>query len=79
VSVIFAAFFAIRGLPFSREAFLQYYPRRVFTMHVVKTLKRIGLAFAATAAALTYVWVAAVRAAPGVRRRKAEARARRRG
>ncbi len=48
-------------------------------MHVVKKLERIGLAVAATTAALAYVWVAAVRAVPGVRRRKAEARARRRG
>ena len=48
-------------------------------MHDVQKLKRIGLAFAAAMAALVYVWVAAVRAAPGVRRRKAEARARRRG
>jgi len=45
---------------------------------VVKMLKRIGLAVAATLAALVYVWVAAVRAVPGVRQRKAAARARRR-
>jgi hypothetical protein len=45
----------------------------------VTTLRRIGLALAAAVGALLYVWVAAVRAAPGVRRRKAEARARRRG
>jgi hypothetical protein len=47
-------------------------------MHVVRTLRRIVLALAAAVAALVYVWVAAVRAAPGVRRRKAEARAARR-
>jgi hypothetical protein len=47
-------------------------------MHDVKTLKRIALAFAAAVAAILYVWVAAVRAVPGVRRRKAEARERRR-
>ena len=47
-------------------------------MHGVKMLKRIGLALAAAVAALVYVWVAAVRAVPGVRRRKAEARERRR-
>ncbi len=47
-------------------------------MHHVKTLKRIALALAAAVAALLYVWVTAVRAVPGVRRRKAEARARRR-
>ena len=47
-------------------------------MHDVKTLKRIALVVAAAVAALLYIWVAAVRAVPGVRRRKAEARARRR-
>jgi len=47
------------------------------TMHDVKKVKRILLALAVAAAALAYVWVAAVRAVPGVRRRKAEARARR--
>ncbi len=47
-------------------------------MHVVRTLKRLALALAALVAALTYVWVAAVRAVPGVRRRKDEARNRRR-
>jgi hypothetical protein len=46
-------------------------------MHVVRTLKRLALAFGALVAAVTYVWVAAVRAVPGVRRRKADARARR--
>ena len=48
-------------------------------MQDMKTLKRVALALAALVAALTYVWFAAVRAVPGVRRRKAEARARRRG
>ena len=48
-------------------------------MHDMTTIKRVALAFAAVVAALVYVWVAAVRAVPGVRRRKAEARARRRG
>jgi hypothetical protein len=48
-------------------------------MHAMKTLKRAALALGAVVAALTYVWIAAVRAVPGVRRRKAEARARRRG
>jgi hypothetical protein len=47
-------------------------------MHHVKMLKRIALALVAAVAALVYVWVAAVRAVPGVRHRKAEARARRR-
>jgi hypothetical protein len=47
-------------------------------MQVVRTLKRLLLAVSALVAALTYVWFAAVRAVPGVRRRKAEARARRR-
>jgi hypothetical protein len=48
-------------------------------MQVMKTLKRIVLGAAALVAAALYVWVAAVRAVPGVRRRKAEARAARRG
>ena len=43
----------------------------------MKSLKRIALAATAVLAVLAYVWVAAVRAVPGVRRRKAEARARR--
>jgi len=48
-------------------------------MHLVKMLKRVAVTLAAALVAFGYVWVAAVRAAPGVRRRKAEARARRRG
>ena len=47
-------------------------------MQVMRTLKRLVVAFSALLAAVTYVWFAAVRAVPGVRRRKAEARARRR-
>ena len=43
----------------------------------MKSLKRIALAGTAALAAIAYVWVAAVRAVPAVRRRKAEARARR--
>ena len=45
----------------------------------MKTLKRAALAVAAAVAAVVYVWVAAVRAVPEVRRRKAADRARRRG
>jgi hypothetical protein len=45
----------------------------------VKTVKRIGLALAAVVSLATYLWVASVRAVPRVRRRKAEARARRTG
>jgi hypothetical protein len=41
-------------------------------------LKRIAAGIAAGLAFIAYVWVAAVRAVPGVRRRKADARARRR-
>ena len=44
---------------------------------VVRLLKRIALAVTGLLAALGYVWIAAVRAVPGVRRRKAAARARR--
>jgi hypothetical protein len=44
----------------------------------VQVLRRIALAFAATVAGIAYVWFASVRAVPEVRRRKAEARARRR-
>ena len=43
----------------------------------MRTAKRIALGAAAMLGAIAYVWVAAVRAVPGVRRRKAEARARR--
>jgi len=41
-------------------------------------LKRVALGVAAFVAAVGYVWVAAVRAVPQVRRRKAAARAARR-
>jgi hypothetical protein len=44
----------------------------------VRALKRVLAVLAAVAAAVGYVWVTAVRAVPGVRRRKAEARAARR-
>jgi hypothetical protein len=44
----------------------------------VRIVKRVALGLAAFVAALAYVWVAAVRAVPGVRRRKAAARAARR-
>ena len=42
----------------------------------VRRFKQIGLGASALLAALLYVWVAGVRAVPGVRRRKAAARAR---
>jgi hypothetical protein len=45
----------------------------------VRVLRRIVIVASATVALIAYVWIAAVRAVPGVRRRKAEARARRRG
>jgi hypothetical protein len=41
-------------------------------------LRRIAIGVAAALAVIAYVWIAAVRAAPGVRQRKAESRARRR-
>jgi hypothetical protein len=44
----------------------------------VLALRRALAAFAAVVAGLLYVWVAAVRAVPGVRRRKDERRAARR-
>jgi hypothetical protein len=40
----------------------------------VRALRRIAIAIAAVTATIGYVWIAAVRAVPGVRRRKAEAR-----
>jgi hypothetical protein len=43
----------------------------------MRTPKRILLALAAVVSGFVYVWVAAVRAVPDVRRRKAEARRRR--
>jgi len=45
----------------------------------VRVLRRIAIVISATLGLIAYVWIAAVRAVPGVRRRKAEARARRRG
>ena len=47
-------------------------------MHRMGMLKRIALALSAVLGAITYLWIAAVRAIPGVRRRKAAARTRRR-
>jgi hypothetical protein len=44
----------------------------------VRTVRRLLVALGAALALVGYVWVAAVRAVPGVRRRKAAARARRR-
>ena len=44
----------------------------------MRVLKRVVAALVAVVAAVGYVWVAAVRAIPGVRRRKAEARSARR-
>jgi hypothetical protein len=44
----------------------------------VRLLRRIAIGVAAALAVIAYVWTAAVRAAPRVRQRKAESRARRR-
>jgi hypothetical protein len=44
----------------------------------VRAVKRIALGLVAFFVAIVYVWFAAVRAVPGVRRRKDAARARRR-
>lgn len=44
---------------------------------VVRRVKRALLAASAILAGLVYVWISAVRAVPGVRRRKAERRAKR--
>ena len=41
-------------------------------------LRRVAIGVTAVLAAIVYVWIAAVRAAPRVRQRKAESRARRR-
>jgi hypothetical protein len=79
VSAILAAFFAIAAFLSLRERSLKYYPLEASTMHVVRSLKRLLLGLAAVVALIGYVWVASVRAVPGVRRRKAEARARRQG
>jgi hypothetical protein len=57
---------------------VKYYPARQFSrLPPVATVKRIALGLVLALATLGYVWVAAVRSVPGVRRRKAEARARR--
>lgn len=45
---------------------------------MLRVLKRVLLAVTALLAFAVYVWVAAVRAVPGVRQRKAAARAARR-
>jgi hypothetical protein len=45
----------------------------------VATVKRILLAIAALLGALVYIWIAAVRAVPAVKRRKAALRRRRYG
>ena len=47
-------------------------------MHRVRTLKRAALALVALVGTLVYVWVVAMRAVPGIRRRKAAARTARR-
>jgi hypothetical protein len=57
---------------------MKYYPVPALTMHGVRVLRRIAIGIAAALAVIAYVWTAAVRAAPGVRQRKAESRARRR-
>ena len=67
-----------RGLPFSRELPGSITRDCASTMQVMRRSSASALACAAVLAAMVYVWVAAVRAVPGVRRRKAEARARRR-
>jgi len=43
----------------------------------MRTIKRIALAIGAVLGALVYIWFAAVRAVPLVKRRKAERRAER--
>ncbi|HET9937599.1 MAG TPA: hypothetical protein VFQ28_02325 [Gaiella sp.] len=45
---------------------------------MLKTIKRVALGIVALLGTVAYVWVAAVRAVPDVRRRKAAARAARR-
>jgi hypothetical protein len=47
-------------------------------MRTVANLKRLALLVAAALGGLVYVWIAAVRAVPAVRARKAERRAARR-
>lgn len=51
---------------------------RGYDRQVRVTPKRVAGLVAGLLGGVAYVWVAAVRAVPGVRRRKAEARARRR-
>jgi hypothetical protein len=78
VSTIFAAcFFAIAAVLSSREVREVCPGLQLSRLRVVRTAKRIALGVVAVLGAIAYVWVAAVRAVPGVRRRKAEARARR--
>ena len=49
-------------------------PGRLRLVDLMPRVKRILLVAAAAVSTLLYVWVAAVRAVPGVRRRKAAAR-----
>lgn len=49
-----------------------------YDARVLKTIKRVALGIVALLGTVAYVWVAAVRAVPDVRRRKAAARAARR-
>jgi hypothetical protein len=78
VSTIFAAFFAIAAFLSFRESVAEVLPARPLYDASVMRLKRIALAVAGLVALLAYLWVAAVRAVPGVKSRKAAARARRR-
>jgi hypothetical protein len=72
---------AIGGHPFLVVFTLQYDrpgPVHAAYDHSVRLLRRILAAFALLIALATYVWIAAVRAVPRVRQRKAAARAARR-
>jgi hypothetical protein len=62
----------------SRESPRSITPIRHYDARV-RVLRRIAIVVSATVAVIAYVWIAAVRAVPGVRRRKAKARARRHG
>ena len=46
---------------------MKYYPVPALTMHSVRVLRRIAIGVAAALAVIAYVWIAAVRAVPGVR------------
>jgi hypothetical protein len=76
-AIVVAAFFFAMRPSFRLGRVHEVLPRSDPYDASVHVLRRIAVAVAAALVVIAYVWTAAVRAAPGVRQRKAEARARR--